>query len=52
MLPGEDPDLAPVWQEMTPTERLLYQVIEDEPVPDQVSQGARDLFRQQRDLDG
>ncbi|MEV0149122.1 MULTISPECIES: hypothetical protein [unclassified Nonomuraea] len=48
-LPSEDPGLAAVWQEMTPTERLRYQLAEGEPVPDEVRERVRRMYRERRD---
>jgi hypothetical protein len=46
--PGEHPDLADVWQEMTPTERLRYQLAQGEPVPDEVREQVRRMYRTRR----
>lgn len=45
MLPGEDPDLAETWAEMSPEERLRYQLAEGEDPPADVSERARAAFR-------
>lgn len=45
MLPGEDPDLAEIWSEMSPEERLRYQMAEGETPPAEVSERARAAYR-------
>ncbi|MEU4576592.1 hypothetical protein [Nonomuraea sp. NPDC023979] len=49
MLPSEDPDLADVWPEMTPTERLRYQICEGEPTPNQVNEHVRRMYRERHE---
>lgn len=48
MLPSEDPDLAEVWKQMTPTERLQYQLAEGEPVPEELRERVRRAYRERR----
>lgn len=45
MLPSEHPDLAGVWSELTETERLQLQLL-DEPVPEELSEAVRLMFQQ------
>lgn len=44
LLPSEDPDLAEVWPNLTPTERLRLQLFEGEPVPAEVSERVRAMY--------
>lgn len=44
-LPWEDPALRGVWEEMDPEERLLLLAYQDEPVPAEVSEKVRQMYR-------
>lgn len=43
MLPSEHPDLAGVWSELTETERLQLQLM-NEPVPEALDDAVRRMF--------
>lgn len=44
MLPSENPDLAGVWPELDTTARLRLQLLEDEPVPEELDDAVRAMF--------
>lgn len=44
--PADDPMLADVWKDMSPTQRLEFMVHEDESVPDEVTERVQRMFEE------